>query len=202
MCWNLEVSLLTGCYSWIISIYAIKRGHKYDKWFALILMTFSSIQFADSLLWLDNEEKSELNYLVTKYLIPFLLALQPLAVLCGASIHNIIGTDEIIIYLTSSLMIFLFLSPNMDYTSKSHNGLHWAKDTSVYENILCGVIFCILTLYPIYIYLDNIKLRFFIYSIIIFSLLLSYTSPNWGSKWCLYANIISIGLLFYPFFIK
>ena len=45
MCINKEVSITTFISSVIVVIYLWVRNYKYDKWFALFLLTFASIQF-------------------------------------------------------------------------------------------------------------------------------------------------------------
>ena len=45
MCINKEVSITTFITSTIVVIYLWFRNYKYDKWYALFLFTFASIQF-------------------------------------------------------------------------------------------------------------------------------------------------------------
>jgi hypothetical protein len=45
MCINKEVSITTFITSTIVVIYIWFRNYKYDKWYALFLLTFASIQF-------------------------------------------------------------------------------------------------------------------------------------------------------------
>ena len=45
MCINKEVSITTFITSVIVVIYLWVRNYKYDKWYALFLLTFASIQF-------------------------------------------------------------------------------------------------------------------------------------------------------------
>ncbi len=56
MCWNLEASLLTGAFCWLIAGYLIKRNVRWDRTSALSLMAVLSMQFADAVLWWDGVE--------------------------------------------------------------------------------------------------------------------------------------------------
>ena len=75
MCINKEVSLTTFLFSWGIGLYLIKRNINLDRWYGLFLLTFSSIQFTDFLLWTlyeNNMFNSNYNLLLTKYIIPII----------------------------------------------------------------------------------------------------------------------------------
>ncbi len=45
MCINKEVSITTFITSVIVVLYLCVRNYKYDRWYALFLLTFASIQF-------------------------------------------------------------------------------------------------------------------------------------------------------------
>jgi hypothetical protein len=45
MCINKEVSITTFITSTIVVLYLCVKNYKYDKWYALFLFTFASIQF-------------------------------------------------------------------------------------------------------------------------------------------------------------
>ena len=67
MCFSLEVSLITGLVSWTIGLYLLlsNKARYDDKYYNVIfLMIFSSIQFADAILWYNNE-KNNINYYTT-----------------------------------------------------------------------------------------------------------------------------------------
>ena len=77
MCFSFEVSIATFIISWSISLYLLRKNlTKYQRQNIIFLMIFSSIQLADAILWYNKMKKNNINYLVTSYLIPFLLSLQ------------------------------------------------------------------------------------------------------------------------------
>jgi hypothetical protein len=77
MCFSFEVSLGTGIFCWAVGLYLLQKPLSvYQRRSVISLLIFSSIQFADALLWSTNLRKTQLNYLVTSYLIPTLLSLQ------------------------------------------------------------------------------------------------------------------------------
>lgn len=77
MCFSLEVSLGTGIISYLVGYIVLQRDlSNYEKKSVYWFLIFSTIQFADSLLWLSDMKKNNLNYYTTSILIPFLLSLQ------------------------------------------------------------------------------------------------------------------------------
>ncbi len=82
MCWNLEVSLLTGGFSWVVAGYLIKRNIRWDRTSALFLMAVSSMQFADAMLWWDGMEFgpdgscTKSNWITSVIAIPLILRAQ------------------------------------------------------------------------------------------------------------------------------
>ena len=77
MCYNLELSLGTGIGAYIVSYILFQRNlTEKNKKIITMFMIFSTMQFADSLLWISNMKKNMLNYVTTSLIIPSLLILQ------------------------------------------------------------------------------------------------------------------------------
>ena len=77
MCFSLEVSLSTGIFCWVVGLYLLRKNLKADDRHKVIaLLIFSTIQFADAILWSQQMKKTSLNLFVTSYLIPTILSLQ------------------------------------------------------------------------------------------------------------------------------
>lgn len=78
MCFSFEVSLATGLFSWAVSLYMLKNytltNDQYHT--VIMLMIFSSMQFADAILWKSGMKKNSINFMVTSYLIPAILCAQ------------------------------------------------------------------------------------------------------------------------------
>jgi hypothetical protein len=51
MCWNLEVSVLTGIFSYSIATYLWLRNYQNDRWHSILIFVFSSIQWMDAIIW-------------------------------------------------------------------------------------------------------------------------------------------------------
>ena len=81
MCINKEVSITTFISSVIVVIYLWVRNYKYDKWFALFLLTFASIQFWEFLLWIYKGTKYD--YPISGIIIPITLCLELLVPYLG-----------------------------------------------------------------------------------------------------------------------
>ena len=81
MCFSFEISIASFIFSWGSSFYLMRRHlTKYQFNSLVFLMIFSSMQLADALLWWDGMKKTQMNFVVTSYLIPFILSLQLLFV--------------------------------------------------------------------------------------------------------------------------
>ena len=77
MCFSFEVSLGTFIISWAISIYLLtKKLTIAQRHNVIALMCFSSIQALDAILWYNKMKKNTINYVVTSFLIPFVLSAQ------------------------------------------------------------------------------------------------------------------------------
>ena len=77
MCFSFEVSLGTGLFSWCIGLFLLTkklpekiRGNIY------FLLIFSSIQFADAILWYNKMRRNNINYYTSSVLVPLILAIQ------------------------------------------------------------------------------------------------------------------------------
>mmetsp|Transcript_17395 Transcript_17395/g.25794 ORF Transcript_17395/g.25794 Transcript_17395/m.25794 type:complete len:254 (+) Transcript_17395:115-876(+) len=82
MCWNLQVSLATGTFSWSVAAYLMKRNVRWDRASALFLLAVSSMQFLDAILWWDTMEIdgqgscSATNKITSIVLVPLVLRTQ------------------------------------------------------------------------------------------------------------------------------
>jgi len=64
MCYNLELSLGTGISAYVLSYILFQRKlSENDMKRLTAFMIYSSMQFADSLLWMSNMKKNMLNYI-------------------------------------------------------------------------------------------------------------------------------------------
>ena len=188
MCFSFEVSVATFVISWSISFYLLRKNlTKYQRQNIIFLMIFSSIQLADAILWYHKMKKNNINYLVTSYLIPFLLSLQLLY-------NNFIrlesyGKMDNIIRLISIYCIYYIFIRFNGYSNASCDSYFsspiWAgKEVDLY--ILLG--FGILVTYPHY---DRELIA--LLTLIILQLI---TNSGYGSMWCAITNLIAFYYLY------
>ena len=209
MCINKEVSITTFISSAIVVIYLWVRNYKYDKWYALFLLTFASIQFWEFLLWIYKGTKYD--YLISGIIIPITLCLELLVPYLGklwfenkynwnigAKLLNELKTS-FFPYILFGYVIALVVSlskKKREYTSLTSQGsLNWnntfetTKATYIY-----GFIFAFLIAYPF-------KESCLYISIFIFtsSLIVLAVSDSFCSYWCLIANFSAFFFLMYPY---
>jgi len=84
MCWNIESSVIAAIYGYLVSLYLYKRNYSIrDPWYAMFLSTFTTTQFLDAFFWFlkgegDDIPCTQLNYTISKYLVPAIIFFQPL----------------------------------------------------------------------------------------------------------------------------
>jgi membrane-associated HD superfamily phosphohydrolase len=197
MCFSFEVSITTFIISWTISLYLLKKKlNETQRQNIIFLLIFSSIQFADSILWLINLKKNNINFLVTSFLIPFILSLQVF--------YNMFVINKIrnpIISILIFIYIFGIFAHMYGYSIKSKNIFDspiWGSKEATFINML---IFFGLIVYG-RIGFKGEKLHFSL--IIIFALLLPFLfRGGYGSLWCAFANILAFYYLYnYGFKLK
>ena len=77
MCWSLRASLATGALSYVCAYYLFRRRTTHrDRWHAIFLFTFSSMQWLEAALWATdavNERCSATNVALSTWILPSLL---------------------------------------------------------------------------------------------------------------------------------
>ena len=159
--------------------------------YVIFLLIFSSIQFADAILWYIKMKKNIINYLVSSYLIPTILSLM--------IIYNIFVINKnkniLLSLFVFIVIIFIFIRFN-GYSKGSCNKFSspiWGgNELKLWELI----IFAILIMPSLY----HLKISTPIPSLIISSLILIYyyieNTGGYGSFWCAIANITALYYLY------
>ena len=191
MCWSYEVSLFTGLFSYVVAGLLYRRDKNYDKWLAMFIFVFSTIQWLEAILW-KNTGINNINYYITKYAIPFVLSIEGITALYGASLYKPVPTELFVIYFVYTVLIFYLCMNNFNYTKISTNNLQWTQQ----QNILIGAIYAVFLALPFVLYMDGIT-KYIIVGGIIGTLLYSIIlyQHAWHSNWCFFANIVNIVLL-------
>ena len=182
MCFSFEVSLGTGFMSWIIAFYFLKTKNLslLQKQQLVFLLIFSSMQFADAILWYIKMEKNNVNYIVTSIIIPLILSLQ---LIYKAYFVNKINS----IYLNLFIALFIvywFWKLNgysVSCCKKKMVSPIWGnKEITLIELIL----FTAIIAYP------NLCFAFIV------PLLVLLVGGGYGSMYCALANIMAFYYLF------
>jgi len=177
MCFSFEISLLTGIFSWSVAFYLLKKPLTIrQRQNVILLLIFSSIQFADAILWYIKMKKNNINYVVTSLIIPIILSLQ---IIYNIYVRNNINNTYVNIFMFIYIL-YLFVRFNGYSTSLCSNKLSspiWASnELKLWELI----IFAYLLTYPQ------------IHYIILVLLIPLLFAGAYGSMWCAIANIIAV----------
>jgi hypothetical protein len=202
MCWSFEVSAITGLVSYSIAFYIWKRNFGNDRWNSIILFTFSSIQWMDAIIWYFDKKKrldSNVVSLVSNFLIPIILALEPVASLYGAYYTNkSVSQFDTVLYGVVFLVVLWSLLKNVPGQGLIQN--HSIKYNKTEHGMWSYWLFYFFIIYPFLKYTQWNPLYVITAIMIAITLLLAQTKINTiGSNWCLYSNVIAIIFLFYPY---
>ena len=181
MCFSFRVSIGTFIVSWGIALYLLsKKLTKNQRHNVIFLMIFSSIQLADAILWLIKMKKNTVNYVITSFIIPFILSLQ--------IFYNMYVINGIKSPLLIPLYIYVFYRFNGFSESLCNNKFSspiWgSKELMLWEFIL----FSILIIYPNWWFIGINLLLFPAFSIV--------SGGGYGSLWCAVANLLAFYYLY------
>ena len=191
MCFSLEVSLSAGVVSWVIGLYLLtKRLTTTQKHNVIFLLIFSSIQFADTILWYIKMKKNNINYIVTSFVIPFILSLQ---IIYNMFFINKINNPYIIILIVTYIMYIWKTLNGYSIDSKNkYSSPTWGTfdnpEPSVYKLSL-GLVLLVLLSYGRDEFTRNILCITFL-----ISALLGYRGV--GSLWCAISTVLSLYYLY------
>jgi len=181
MCYSFEVSLLGGILTYILGFIILQRKlNVKERQYVYFLFIFSSIQFADALLWYSGMKKNNLNYYTTSILIPLILSIQ---VLFNFYIINKFKNPLIIIFsiLLTIYFFYYFNGYSKPFCRNNLSSPIWGgSDIS----ILGAFIFAIMIFYP--------NWKIILYSIIIITLIKIIIKGSIGSWWCFISIFFSV----------
>lgn len=191
MCFSFEVSIATFLISWSISLYLLNKGlNNKKKQHIIFLMLFSSMQLADAILWYHKMKRNNINYLVTSYLIPFLLSLQLLyrVFIVNHSEYIKIIDDKLLKLFIFSIIYYIFYRFNGYSKSLCDNKLSspvWSSnEIKAWELI----IFAFFGFYPDYVSFFSI--------LFLFVLIKIFVGGAYGTLWCAIVNLIAFYFLY------
>lgn len=198
MCKSFDVSLLTGIYSYAIAFYLYKRNIQYDRLVAILLFSFSTIQWLEAFLWYDLGNLGWNRFFTA--LIPIVLASEFLSSLYGASLYSKISGLEKLIYGFSALILIMswyLRGSGITTVDPTTGSLLWSNIPIEPINRFA---FLALLLYPFIRFLGTSTS---ITMIVIVTIALFFYSfrfgDTFGSNWCWIANITSLIQLLSPY---
>ena len=185
MCFSLEVSLGTGIFSWAVCFYLLQKNLTLkQRQYVIFLLIFSSIQFADAILWYHKMEKNIINYLVSSYLIPTILSLMIIY-----NIFIIHKNKNILLSLFAFiLIIYIFIRFNgysKGSCSKFSSPIWGGNELELWELIIFGL-FIIGAIKDISLFISLIILIYYYIE----------NTGGYGSFWCAIANITALYYLY------
>jgi hypothetical protein len=204
MCWNFEVSIITGITSYTIAAYLWARNFRNDRWHAITLFTVSTIQFLEAIIWYmhnNGSDTSMITWSVIALLIPLVLALEPIATMFGAQyVGKKVSDADKILYVCVFLILLVTLSRNNSFPNIFVDG-HIRYQKTETNKSLCYWIFALLLVYPFMKYGEFSNFYIIVGIFLALALSASLYTKSPGSVWCLYGNIIAGFFLFYPFMV-
>lgn len=200
MCFSFEVSLGTGLFSWAVGLYILSKKNisQYTRELTIFLLIFSLMQFSDAILWYIDMKQNNINYAVTSFVIPFLLALQIIynvyyrQTCCFLSSKHTIRNNfdniglDIIVFIGIAYMFYRFNGYSKSICSNKLSSPIWGSTEIKLWEILCFLI--AIAMPDIYIILVGFFLLYFLKMNI---------NGGIGSMWCAIANILAIKLLLF-----
>ena len=185
MCFSLEISLATGIFSWSVCLYLLRKDLTIKQYhYVIFLLIFSSMQFADAILWYQDMKQNDINYAVTSYLIPAILSLQILYVVF--IIHKI--NNPIVSILCIYVILWLFKKLN-GYSRGACNTLSspiWNHEFKLDELIIFTILIYGGIYPPVYIFIMTLTLLYYF----------AKNSGGYASFWCATANISGLYYLY------
>jgi len=207
MCWNKEVSFLTGFFSTAIAAYLYKRDHYLDKWFAIFLFSVAPMQWIEFALWIQIDyypDHEYVNEFITLYMIPTLLALQPLASYYGLYLTKHKYASQLFpIYIAFSLVFaaVLFTVPKRKTTAVCKKkdlfgkSLDWGMRFDSYGELIKTIFYIaqfIFLFLPYALFLrKSFALQLTGFAMLLIMYFTLYLNDS-GSRWCLYTNIAAV----------
>jgi len=190
MCFSFEVSISTFIISWGISLYLLNKNlDNKQRQNIVFLMIFASMQLIDAIFWYTNMKITNLNYILSSYIIPSILSLQLLY-----NIFVINNNANIFIKLITLIYCgVLFYIYNSSYTKKSTNPYSSPEWGGVKTSTFLVLLFILLVFYGRF----NINSGWIIVFLsFILSYLLSKNGEGTGSLWCIISNSLAIYYLY------
>lgn len=216
MCWSFEVSIATGLWCWGVALFAwIRNGTNRDRWSAIFLATFSSIQFAEAIIWLEIPKGTReampctlANRFLTGYVINVILSMEAIASIVGATLVARVKVPKLFLVtvlaisgwqLMATLCGMLTQSPANDpdfCTDVSPTGhLRWGSRP---PPLTMFVLFTVAAVTP-FALMKPIRAAVVHAGVFLSTLAYSMTTDSSASMWCFFSCAYSLVIIIDPF---
>ena len=177
MCFSFEVSLATGLFSWSIGLFLLtKKLTKKARLKIYFLLIFSSMQFADAILWYNKMKRNNINYYTTSVLVPLILAIQ---ILFNIYIYNKINNLFVDVAVWSYI-VYIFIKTN-GYSVKSCNNYSSPLWGNWNMTLIDLITFSLFIFYP--------SISGFLLGVFLMFTSINVFGGVSGSGWCALSNI-------------
>jgi hypothetical protein len=178
MCWSFQASIITWIIGLVTSIYLLCRRHKNDIVMGLLILTYSSMQLWEALMWYD-QKCGKMNKIATQ-LAYYALSSHVLAIGIGLLIEYKVKIP-IAVGGIALLAAIIFRPKTWACSVKGQNGhLKWGFDASFYLYMFALAL--ALCLY----YIKPFKIGMIISALFVTSFIftLLFGMETAGSFWC------------------
>jgi hypothetical protein len=199
MCWSLQASLVTWVIGLVAGIFLLQRKLKNDIVLGLLILTYSSMQLWEALMWYD-QKCGKINLIATK-LAYIALWSHVLAIGVGLYLEQKIILPLIV---GASLLLFGLLSmPTFTCSLPGKNKhLNWGFNPAFYTIVFSiSILFCLLYIKPVS-YGIAVSLLFLLS--FAFCFLYGYdedpSKSVVGSFWCWICAFFSVIFILLPYY--
>jgi hypothetical protein len=186
MCFSFEVSLGTFVFSWSVALYLLhtKTLPTYAHHNLIKLLIISTVQLLDAILWWNKMKRNSINYIITSYLIPIVLAAQIIYNVYFVNKHNNLYIN--IITILSVIWLFIrFHGYSNSVCDNYFSSPIWGGRELTYIEM---VIFLILMVFPDW--------NLILFGMAAFPIMMHIFKSGYGSMWCAVANFWTIYYLY------
>tara|TARA_B110000008_G_C16971886_1_gene564239 strand:- start:2193 stop:2762 length:570 start_codon:yes stop_codon:yes gene_type:complete len=186
MCFSFEVSLGTFVFSWSSALYLLKTKtlSTYERHDIIKLLIFSSIQLLDAILWWNKMRRNNINYIVTSYLIPAVLAAQVIYnIYFRNNINNLYLNIFVAIYV--GIIFIKFHGYSNSLCDNYFSSPIWGGNELTYWEL---VVFLILIVFPDW--------NLILVGMFAAPVMMHIFKGGYGSMWCTIANFWAIYYLY------
>lgn len=199
MCKSLEISLTTFALTTVCMAASLTlRQTPEVKYIALFVMTFTTMQLVDALIWFSLHRNAPgLNKIASQFLVPTVLSAELLVSYYGAKYFLNWSNRyyEMVMWAIVILLLIVWIRDCIDnpVTQPNKDGnLVWCNRTR-YSHFY-RIAFASFLVLPFVIAFPNGFIKAITMILVIGGWLWNYTNPAFGSRWCWTSNSVALAV--------